>query len=269
MLSAIPNADISFVGVSIRFGEALLYSGDTTGAEGVLREALEHAQPHPALAARVRLALARLATSLGRLENAERELRAAWRAGFHSDATLVAELYLEFAGLCMRRGDLEAAIQDLDEGISLCTGGEDEKGPDILWRLVGRQAEALMKAGQRERAVRVGQFALTHARRAKSLVGEARMLALLGELHEAAGESKEANDSRQAALAIFRKLGDRKSTAEMLLIDAQVSLGQAHSPADTLQRLEEAARLAAQVDWREGVERSARLVVQSGSSPPA
>jgi hypothetical protein len=36
-----------------------------------------------------------------------------------------------------------------------------------------------------------------------------------------------------------------------------------------LQRLEEAARLAAQVDWREGVERSARMVTQSGSNPPA
>jgi serine/threonine-protein kinase len=276
MLIGTPNADITFITVSIRFGEALLYSGDPTGSEGVLREALEYAQAHPALAARVRLALSRLAASLGRLETAERELRSAWRVGFKGEATLLAELYLEFAGLCMRRGDLEAAIQDLDEGISLCTGGEgaqSKSGPELLWRLVGRQAEALMKSGQRERAVRVGRFALSHAQRVKSLVGEARMLALLGELHEAVGSVAEAEASRQAALVIFRKLGDRKSTAEILLVDAQVALGRRKVRKDTLDRLEEAARLAAQVDWREGVQESAKVVDlvvrQSGSTPPA
>ena len=276
MLSGTPNADITFITVSIRFGEALLYSGDTTGSEGVLREALEYAQAHPALAARARLSLARLAASLGRLEAAERELRAAWRVGFKGEATLLAELYLEFAGLCMRRGDLEAAIQDLDEGISLCTGGEgaqSQSGPELLWRLVGRQAEALMKAGQRDRAVRVGRFALSHAQRVKSQVGEARMLALLGELHEAVGAIAEAEASRQAALNIFRKLGDRKSTAEILLVDAQVALGRKTLHKDTLDRLEEAARLAAQVDWREGVQQSAKVVDQvvrqTGSTPPA
>ena len=130
-----------------------------------------------------------------------------------------------------------------------------------------------MKSGQRERAVRVGRFALAHAKRVKSLVGEARILALLGELHEAAGESAEAEASRQEALAIFRRLGDRKSTAEVLLVDAQIALGRKSAGSDTLDRLEEAARLAAQVDWREGVQESAKVVdqvvrTQSGSTPP-
>src|SRR5262249_41276263 len=54
------DAEEAFVRLSVKLGEALFYSKDMVGAEGVLREALGYAQGSAPAEARVRLALARL-----------------------------------------------------------------------------------------------------------------------------------------------------------------------------------------------------------------
>jgi uncharacterized protein HemY len=152
----------------------------------VLREALGFAQGQASTEARVRLALGRLAIAWQQFDRAERELRSALRIAFKAgDAALLAELYLEFGGLCVQRGDLEAGIDELAEGINLCTGGEGaeaEVGPDVLWRLVARQAETLQQASDSPAALAVAKHALRHARRVRSVVGEARVNALLAQL---------------------------------------------------------------------------------------
>ncbi|HJZ85150.1 MAG TPA: hypothetical protein VKN99_08285, partial [Polyangia bacterium] len=271
LLEGAVDAEETFVRLSVKLGESLHQAGDMGGAEGVLREALGYAQGHSAAEARVRLGLARLSMAWDQLERAERELRAGLRVAFKAgDAALLGELYLEFGGLCVRRGDLEAAIDELSEGINLTTGGEGPEadvGPAVLWRLVARHAETLQQAGDTPAALAVAKHALRHARRVRSLVGEARVHTLLGLLYDAGREPKPAADHRAEALALMRRLGDRRSTAELLLADAQTVLQRSGMRRDTLMRLQEASQLAAQVGWREGVERSEQVIRQS-SLPP-
>jgi tetratricopeptide (TPR) repeat protein len=242
------------------------------GAEGVLREALGYAQGSAQAEARVRLALARLYIAWDQLERAERELRAALRVAFKAgDATLLAELYYEFGGLCVRRGDLEAAIDELSEGITLCTGGEGAEadvGPGVLWRLIARHAETLQQAGDAPAALAVARHALRHAQRVQSLVGEARVHTLFAQLHESSSDLQLAQKHRAQALDMMRRLGDRRATAELLIADAQSVLQSGGMRRDTLTRLQEASQLAAQVGWREGVEKSEQVLRASSSVPP-
>jgi serine/threonine-protein kinase len=271
LLEGAPEAEEAFVRLSVKLGESLYYSRDMVGAEGVLREALGYAQGTAQSEARVRLALARLYIGWDQLERGERELRAGLRVGFKAgDAQLLAELYLEFGGLCVRRGDLEAAIDELTEGINLCTGGEGaeaEVGPGVLWRLIARHAETLQAAGDTPAALAVARHALRHAQRVQSLVGEARVHTLFGQLHDVAGDAKLAATHRTQALDMMRRLGDRRSTAELLLADVQSLLSTGGIRRDTVTRLQEASQLAASVGWKEGVRRSSEALKKS--SPPA
>jgi tetratricopeptide (TPR) repeat protein len=271
MLEGAADAETTFVRLSVKLGEALYWSGDTVGAEGVLREALGYAQGHAGSEARVRLSLARLFIAWGQLERAEKELRAGLRVAFKAgDATLLGELYLEFGTLRVRRGELEGAIDELAEGINLCTGGEGaeaEVGPDVLWRLVARHAETLQAAGDTPAALAVGKHALRHARRVRSTVGEARVHALLAQLYGTARETRTASEHRVQALELTRRLGDRRSTAELLIADASTALAEGAVRPGSLRDLHEAAQLAAQVDWQEGVAQSEQVLRQS--QPPA
>jgi tetratricopeptide (TPR) repeat protein len=269
LMAGSPGAEEAFVRLSVKLGEALYYAGDMVGADGVLREGLGYAQGTPASEARVRLTLARLAGAWDQLERAERELRAGLRIAFKAgDAALLGELYLEFGSLCVRRGDLEAAIDELVEGINLCTGGEGaeaEVGPDVLWRLVARHGETLQQAGDTPAALAVAKHALRHARRVHSAVGEARVHALLGQIHDGAGDAKLAEEHRAQALELLRRLGDRRGAAEILIAEAQTQLSRGGARRDTLLRLQEASQLAAQVGWKEGVEKSEQVLRQSAA----
>jgi len=66
----------------------------------------------------------------------------------------------------------------------------------------------------------------------------------------------------------MRRLGDRRATAELLIADAQSVLQSGGMRRDTLTRLQEASQLAAQVGWREGVEKSEQVLRASSSVPP-
>jgi tetratricopeptide (TPR) repeat protein len=267
LMEGVPEAEESFVRLSVRLGEALRFTADMVGADGVLREALGFAQGQASTEARVRLSLGKLAIAWEQFDRAERELRSALRIAFKAgDAALLAELYLEFGSLCVQRGDLEAGIDELAEGINLCTGGEGaeaEVGPDVLWRLVARQAETLQQASDSPAALAVAKHALRHARRVRSLVGEARVNALLAQLYETAGDVKLAMDHRAHALQLMRRLGDRRSTAELLIADAATIMRRGGVRRDTLMRLQEASQLAAQVGWQEGVVQSEQAIRDS------
>jgi tetratricopeptide (TPR) repeat protein len=271
LMEGAADAEEAFVRLSVKLGEALFYSKDMVGAEGVLREALGYAQGTPQAEARVRLALARLSIAWDQIERAERELRAGLRVAFKAgDATLLAELYYEFGGLCVRRGDLEAAIDELSEGITLCTGGEGAEadvGPGVLWRLIARHAETLQQAGDAPAALAIARHALRHAQRVQSLVGEARVHTLFAQLHDMSADSALAQKHRMQALEMMRRLGDRRATAELLIADAQSVLQAGGVRHDTLTRLQEASQLAAQVDWREGVEKSEQVIRASSQVP--
>jgi serine/threonine-protein kinase len=278
MLEGATDAEAVFVRLSVKLGEALFHNAEMASAEGVLREALGYAQGNPQSEPRVRLALARLQLAWDAVERAERELRAGLRAAFKGGETaILGEFYLEFAGIEARRGDIAQAVSELGEGINLCTGGEGAQadfGPEILWRLLTREAELLATEGDIPAALVMAMHALRHARRVQSTVGEARAHALLGQLYEGSKEPTLAGDHRARALDLFRKLGDRRALAEVSIAVAQTSLKRAGLQRDTRMRLREAADLAEQVGWLEGAEKCEAALRDSGrrsedSVPPS
>jgi hypothetical protein len=233
----------------------------------VLKEALSVAQSSGDRASVVlaHRALARLALvwqdAARAREHFTRALQEAFTTG---DARVIAELYLELADVLARLGDLPAAAAELDEGVTLCTGGdgpEGERGPEPTWRMVLRQAELAALRGRATEATSLAGFALKHAGRVHSALGKARVHAFLGTAEERAGRPAEAATHRRAAVTELRHLGDRRTTAEMLIALAEpAGVG---SP-DVRAWLTEADALAGQVGWQEGVERSRRALARLG-----
>jgi hypothetical protein len=76
-----------------------------------------------------------------------------------------------------------------------------------------------------------------------------------------------ATEHRVQALELTRRLGDRRTTAELLIADAATALAEGAVGPGSLRGLHEAAQLAAQVDWREGVAQSEQVLRRS--QPPA
>jgi hypothetical protein len=70
-------------------------------------------------------------------------------------------------------------------------------------------------------------------------------------------------DHRAHALQLMRRLGDRRSTAELLIADAATIMRRGGVRRDTLMRLQEASQLAAQVGWQEGVVQSEQAIRDS------
>ena len=189
-LSGEPGAEEALVRLSLKLAVVLHQSGETVTAEGVLREALAFAQGVPGREAWLRLALARLLREDGQLGRAQNELSEGLREGLSAgDPKLLGALYLELGTLHLKRGELGAAIDGLQVGIGLCTGGAGAAapaGPPVLWRLLLRQAEALAQRGDAEAARTAAEQAFGHAGRVRSQIGQTRAQTLLDRLHSPA-----------------------------------------------------------------------------------
>jgi serine/threonine-protein kinase len=273
MMDSVPEAEDAFVRISVKLAEALSWAGDLRGAEGVLAEALPYAQGNPARLARVRLARGRRLLAVGALEEADREMRAGVGAAFKAnDVALVAETYLEIAAVAMRKGNWSSAIAELAEGVMLCTGGDGpgaNAGPAALWRLLAKQAEALIQVGDVPAALKAARHALSHAERTSGTVAQARVHVLLAELHDLAGKVEQASHHRRRGLELIRKVGDRKSTAELLIADARAAESSGTEDKSTRAALEQAERIAAEVGWKEGVELSRAVRRRTGDRDPS
>jgi hypothetical protein len=81
--------------------------------------------------------------------------------------------------------------------------------------------------------------------------------AFLAQVYQSMGQAARADEQRHIAAAEMRRVGDRRSVAELLL---SMSRGYAVSPVDARAWLFEASAMAGQVGWTEGVER-ARLAL--------
>jgi serine/threonine-protein kinase len=253
--------------IALKLALVLRYRGDILGSEKVLREALELARRLKDRWAEIQAlrGLARLASSWDNFESAKQHLIAAVNASLGGgDPANVAELYLDLADVLMRLGDLEGAERELWEGMMLCTGGdgpEVDGGPEPLWRMLLLLGELSRRGGRLDAARSSGLQALRHADRVQSALGRARAHALLGTVDEALRRPQHAAEHRRAAADEMRRVGDRRSTAELLLVLADP---QAVSLVDARAWLKEADALANQVGWQEGVQRSRKALAQLG-----
>jgi len=239
--------------LSVKLADALCASGQLGLARGVLDEA----RPWTSGLARLEALIGRTQAHLHQGDDDVAGATAALRKAIghaiaSGDGTLISDLYLDLATMLTRAGDAEAARRELEEGIDLVTLGEGMSalgGPPELWRMLVRLAQLASGAGDHARALVVGEHALQHAHRVASRLGSARIQVMLSTECDRLGDSDKAERYRQAAITELRELGDRRSTAELLLAVV--------SPGRTLLRITppavaEARTLAQEVGWTDG-----------------
>jgi serine/threonine-protein kinase len=254
------NAEPAMAHLGLLLGDAMRFAGDLVGAEGVLRETLERCGGNRTIAARVCRALAHLAASGWKQEERGRaEMRTALAHALRTgDRDLIAEIYLDLSTFLQRQGDLRVASEELLEGVLLVTGGDGPAatvGPESLWRLVLRLGELALSLGDAEKALEYAEAALMQAKRVGSPVGAARSHVLMGDVLSSLRRTQESAGHRVKAVEWMRNLGDRRSTAELLIALAGEDL--AAGAADQARaRLIEARELADSVDWTDGVAQS-------------
>ncbi len=251
--------------IALKLGLVQRYRGDVLQSERVLREALElsHKRGDRWAEVQARRGLARLASSWEQLETARSHLVEAVGAALGGgDPGMIAELYLDLADVLVRLSDYDGAERELWEGMMLCTGGdgpEQNTGPDQLWRMLLMLGELARRAGRLDQARSYGLQGLKHADRAGGPLARARSHAFLGAVHHALGRLQHAAEHRRSAADEMRRVGDRRSTAELLLVLADP---QAVSAVDARAWLKEADALSNQIGWQEGVQRSRAALAQ-------
>ena len=245
--------------LALKLALVLRYRGDVVASETVLREALELAAARGDRWAEVqaRRGLARLASQWQNLDGAREHLTLALQASLAGgDAVTLAELYLELSDILVRQGDQATAERELWEGLMLVTAGdgpEADRGPEPIWRLLLALGELARAAGDCPGGRSYGLHALRHAERVDSPVGRGRAHRFLAELDDLLGHTRDAVEHRRLAVEELRRVGDRRTTAELLIALADP---EGASAVEAKAWLAEADVLAAEVGWQEGVDRS-------------
>lgn len=246
-----------FSEISVKLADALRVIGEIGPARGVVEEAIGYCEHAPLYKAQLLRASGHLCAAESDLEGAQQRLRAAiGLAMVAGDTELLTDTYLDLAAALTRSGDVKEAIDELEEGIDLVTFGEGaaaETGPKNLWQALLRFAKLVSTRGQIEHAIKLSEAATRHAERVGSRPGAARAYSLLTTLWVQAGDDKNAELCRRRAVSEMRFLGDRRATAELLLLST--------APTQKMRRinresLAEARQLAHEIGWEEGEERS-------------
>ena len=247
---------------AVLLAEVLRQTGDFGLAAGICKEA-ELFGPDDKQRAMINRTLGVIALSAKNAARASGYLKLAignaLRAG---DQEFLCQCYLDLIRALDEQGKRAAASKELREGIDVITLGEGlrcTRGPDRLWRLGLKLAERCLVDGDLESARSTAQNALTLAARAGSSHSRGRISALLAQICEKAGERSAALRHRSNAIDAMREVGDRRSTAELLIETARQS---SESPNDELlghdakSAMRLAHKLALEVGWAEGATQS-------------
>jgi eukaryotic-like serine/threonine-protein kinase len=254
------------VEASIRLADVLRYVGEVRLASGCLDEAAL-SDPDAIQQAGILRARGRIAMSAGDARGAvavlQRSLGLALRAG---DRDFLVETYVDLAQALTSLGNARGAVAELSEAIDLITLGDglaEASGPPKLWLLGFRMAELQLRTGDADGAERTASGALELARRMGNVTGQGRLHALLASIVEAAGDAQRALIHRAHALDHLRRLGDRRSTAELLIACARAtgdmppvianSGSQDRTRLTAKRAMQIAHDLAVEVGWDEGI----------------
>jgi eukaryotic-like serine/threonine-protein kinase len=267
----VPGAPAELVDALLHLAEVLRLAGEWRLASGALDEADGQVRTdrQRALGERTRGMLALTAgeptTAANHLETAA---GAALRAG---DRETLCQIYLDLAHALERSGRPADATAELIQAIDVLTLGEGlarATGPERLWRVGLALAERYAASGRWAEARQAAGQALSFARQGGWPHARGRLYAVLADLSEQAGDRAAALRYRASAIEEMQVLGDRRTTAELLIATARTaqqrqeeSGGSPPSPdaewaADPSETIRMAGRLAAEVGWREGVELS-------------
>ncbi len=184
----------TFVRFVSKLGEAMMCTGDLSGAEGLLREALEYVGPSDVQRGRIALLLGQVSRLRERHQEASRWLQEAVAIGArYVDGHVVARAKLELARLRRAEGDTLGAANAHRLAVEALDAAEAPVG----WRLTGRleRAQVLIDLGDAEEAERVLREALELADRFEEGALAARCRGELGALLELRGARAEAAES--------------------------------------------------------------------------
>jgi tetratricopeptide (TPR) repeat protein len=266
----VPGSPAELVDALLHLSEVLRLAGETRLATAALDEGERHARSdrQRALGDRIHGMLA-LATGDARAAvlHLQGAAGAALRAG---DREALCQIYLDLAQALQSAGRAEEAIGELVQAIDVLTMGEGLEratGPERLWRIGLALAERLAASGRLAEARQAASQALSFARQGGWPWARGRLYALLAELSERAEDRAAALRYRACAIEEMQVLGDRRTTAELLIATARAARSRqeaggaeastdAEWAADPNETIRMAGRLAAEVGWREGVELS-------------
>lgn len=198
--------------ISRRLGNALIRRGDITGAEGVLREALEYSAPSSTHRAQIHIGLSEVLADKQRMREAYRLLGQALEIAIHNDAE-AAQVDIQMAVARLRRmeGNLKGAIAALRTAEELLTDEE----PDRLRRaqLAVEVARCLVDQRKREEALAAVEEARRLAEVAEAPYLASRALGISARYHQAIGESDKAQELYTLAAALAERAGDGRLAA--------------------------------------------------------
>jgi tetratricopeptide (TPR) repeat protein len=245
-------------GASVLLAEVLRQSGQLGLAAGVCEEAKLFG-PNDQQRAMIHRTLGVIAHSADDYERSIEYLQLAigdaLRAG---DREFLCQCYLDLTASLEKHGRRAEAMKELEEGINVITLGEGLRvlhGPDRLWRLGLKLAEQQLLQGDAAAAHMTAQSALGIAKRSQSKHAQGRLSAMLARICEAAGERGAALRHRSNAIDALRSVGDRRSTAELLIQTAHSSTSGTKGSgleSDSASTMRLARKLALEVGWDEG-----------------
>ena len=250
------------VTLSLRLADVLRYMGELALANGCLDEA-ELFAPDLSQQAGILRARGRIASMAGNADSAapmfKRAIGIAFRTG---DTEFLCETYLDLSSALVALGRVADAVAELGEAVDALTFGEGmarASRPQRLWLVGLRLASLHHRGGNHGSAKKIARDALAHAERQKSVIGQGRLHTLLATIFEKAGDTHAALSHQARALDHMRRLGDRRTTAELLLACARItgdvapevaSSGAGRHSKDTARKAVEVAHeLAAEIGW--------------------
>jgi eukaryotic-like serine/threonine-protein kinase len=247
--------------LTLRLAQTLRFSGDSQGSQLVLKDALLVSEPNPPMHARLLKTLALGFADRAASQEAVRTMEQAVRSAILGmDPELLNEMYIELGKMLTGLGKWSTASEELTEGVLLVTGGDgpqSQSAPRSFWRLLSQLAQIQFQEQAADQSVATAYHALDQAQREKTLIGQARCHHQLSQFLDRMDREGAAEEHHSSALAAFRRLGDRRSTAECMIGHA------AKRPQEHADLLREAQILAQQIGWEEGVQAAAVLADQT------
>jgi serine/threonine-protein kinase len=199
---------------SRRLGNALARAEDLTGAEGVLREALEFCPPHSIARAHILLGLGRVVANRQRLRDAYRLLGEAVEIAIQrDDEAMQAAAHLAVGDLRLSEGNALGSVASFSSALQCLSSARVE--PLALAKAAVSLAGALAQGGDARAAADALQRAQDLAQRAEAPHLQARALTVLGELHSAAGDAAAQQDAYRKARAAASRTGDAGGVATL------------------------------------------------------
>lgn len=248
---------------SVLLAEVLRQTGEFGLASGICEEA-QLFGPDDKQRAMIHRTLGVIALDAGNAVDAEQHLKMAIGDAIRSGKReFLCQCYLDSIRALDAQDRFEEGTKELQEGINIITLGEGLRttsGPDRLWRLGLKLAERLAKVGSLAEASENAQLALSAATRAGNAHARGRISALLAQICESAGERSQALRHRSNAIDAMKALGDRRSTAELLIETAKTQTATTRRAStqngmpetDPQSALRLAHKLAMEVGWDEG-----------------